>query len=62
MHKLALGCLFMKIKIEKKGKKKLFCSNHPIPIKSVDRPFKEFRVIQDAPIQVFNIFLYMYRG
>jgi hypothetical protein len=36
MHKLALDCVFIKIKIEKKGKKKPFCSNHPISIKSVE--------------------------
>jgi hypothetical protein len=35
MHKLALDYVFIKIKIEKKGKKKPFCSNHPISIKSV---------------------------
>ena len=63
MHKLALYCVFIKIKIEKKGKKKPFCSNHPISIKSVENwPFKEFRIIQDAPIQLFSVFLYIYRG
>jgi hypothetical protein len=35
MHKLVLDCVFINIKIEKKGKKKPFCSNHPISIKSV---------------------------
>jgi hypothetical protein len=25
-------------------------------------PFKEFRIIQDAPIQLFSVFLYIYRG
>ena len=34
MHKLTLDCVFIKIKIEKKGKKKPFCSNQPISIKS----------------------------
>ena len=32
MHKLALDYVFIKIKIEKKGKKKPFCSNHQISI------------------------------
>ena len=36
MHKLVLDCVFIKIKIEKKGKKKQFYSNHPISIKSVE--------------------------
>ena len=59
MHKLALDCVFIKIKIEKKGKKKPFCSHHPISIKS---GWKEFRIIQDAPIQLFSMFLYIYIG
>ena len=32
MHKLALACAVIKIKLEKKGKEKPFCSTHPISI------------------------------
>jgi hypothetical protein len=61
---IGTGLCFHKNQNWKERKKEtiLFKSPNFHSLLRIDRPFKEFRIIQDASIQLFSMFLYIYRG